>query len=379
MMRRCNKILASFISISIILISAVSCNKEIDFGFKDLCFYHPHTAPVQVGVDWSMFSHIEKPSGMTVYVWSEDPDKENYTFLTHNLNAITLDLEAGNYNAFVFNQSAPEYATIEFHNLEDYDRAEARVMQVKSNWYFTKLPETKVGSVPEWLAIDCVEDIQVTDEMVSIAEKEHIAELFGDNSIHGRSGEVTRSQNHIGTLIPKSVVKNLNIFIHLENAIYLRSGIAAIEGLAEGCYIASGQNTEGRVTHTLETWKFINEKDENGDIMIMSGALNASLSTFGLPAGHTGNPDDTFMHVKLLLVDNTTLLEQRFSIGEIIKDLNSYDGTQFDADGNVIWPELHVYWPEPLPEVEPVGGADGAFDVGVGDWGDEIVTELPLL
>jgi cell division protein FtsI/penicillin-binding protein 2 len=50
-----------------------------------------------------------------------------------------------------------------------------------------------------------------------------------------------------------------------------------------------------------------------------------------------------------------------------------------DEDGNVIWPEVHVYWPEPLPEVQSVNGGTGGFDVGVSDWGEEIVTVLPLL
>ena len=42
------------------------------------------------------------------------------------------------------------------------------------------------------------------------------------------------------------------------------------------------------------------------------------------------------LYVRLLLVDNQTLLEMEFPIGDIIKDLNSYDGTQTDENGNVI-------------------------------------------
>ena len=384
MMRRCNKILASLIIVSTILISAVSCNKEIDFGFKDLCFYHPHTAPVKVNVDWSKFRHIEQPTGMTVYVWPEDTQEENYTFLTHNLNAITLDLISGSYHAFVFNQSSSEYGTIEFHNLHDYKKAEARVRQVKSNWYSTKLPDTKVGSEPEWLAVDCVEGIEVTDEMVAIAEEEYLAGLPEANRHHKQDQKATRdnanSVHHIGTLVPKSIIKNLDIHIHIVNIVFLRSTLAAIENMAEGCYISSLKTTEGVVTHTLESWSLIyDDFDESGAVNYKNGSITASLSTFGLPAGHSGKPEDNMIFIKLLLVDNQTIVEYRFPVGDLLAQMNEYDGTQIDEDGNVIWPKLHVYLPEPLPEVEPVGGSGGAFDVGVGEWGDEIVTELPLL
>lgn len=383
-MRRCNKILASLVFVFSILISAVSCNKEFDFGFKDICFYHPHTAPVNVNVDWSMFRHIERPTGMTVYVWPEDSEKENHTFLTHDLNAITLDLESGFYNAFVFNQSSSEYATIEFYNLEDYEKAEARVRQVKSNWYSTKLPDTKVGSEPEWLAIDCIEDIEVTDHMVAVAEEEFLAGLPEANRHHKydqkQTRDVSKSTHDIGTLFPKSIIKNIDIYIHIDNIIFLRSSLAAIENMAEGCYISSLKTTAGVVTHTLESWSLVyDDVDEDGGVNFIDGAIKASLSTFGVPSGHSGKPTDNYIFIRLLLVDNQTTLEYYLPVGDLLANINEYDGSQLDEEGNVIWPELHVYLPEPLPEVEPVGGSGGAFDVGVGDWGDEIVTELPLL
>lgn len=88
-MKRCLKITASvFIAFSV-LISAVSCEVDLDFGFKDLCFYHPHTAPVQVNVDWSGFRNVEIPTGMTSYVWSADSDEKPSRFITHTLNYIT--------------------------------------------------------------------------------------------------------------------------------------------------------------------------------------------------------------------------------------------------------------------------------------------------
>lgn len=382
-MRRCIEIIASLLTAFLSFVSIISCEREFDFGFKDLCFYHPHTAPVKLNVDWSFFRHIERPTGMTVYVWPQEGDEKLNRFLTHNLNYITLNLEAGYYHAFVFNQSDTEYSTLEFHNLENYSKAEARVTQVKSNWYSTRFEndetkgDTKVGDEPEWLAIDCIENISVTEEMVAKAEEEFLAGLPEANG-QNKKRDISRSQNEVGPLVPKSIIKNVDIYVHLENLPYLRSGLAAIGGLAEGCYISSGKTTDRKVTHTLESWSVEYHKTESGGVDMMKGALKSSLSTFGLPDGHTGTPEENTLYVRLLLVDNETIVEGEFPVGDLIADLNSYDGTQFNEDGELIWPEIHIYWPEPLPEVEPVGGGSGGFDVGVDDWGDEIETILPL-
>lgn len=378
MIRRCMNKMASLVAILAFIASAVSCSRDYDFGFKDLCFYHPHTAPVKLKVDWSNFRHIEQPTGMTVYVWSNESEEDNSRFLTHNLNAVTLDLKAGNYNAFVFNQSASEYSTLEFYNLEDFEKAEARTTVVEASWYSTKAPSTKVGTEPEWLAIDCVRDITVTDEMVAIAEEEFLAGLPEANK-NGKTRSVTKSQHEIGTLYPKSIIKKIDLYIHIDNMPFLRSALGALENLAEGCYISTRSTTSRHVTHTMEKWEIIYEKDDEGYENLMKGAIKATISTFGLPTGHTGTAEENKLYIKLLLVDNLTMLEKEFMIGDIIADLNNYDGTQIDENGKAIWPEVHITWPEPLPEVEPVGGGGGSFDVGVGDWGDEIETILPLL
>lgn len=385
MMRRCRNIAASLVVLLSIILSVVSCNKDLDFdfGFKDLCFYHPHTAPVKVNVDWNHFRHLEKPTGMTSYVWADNSDQKIARFVSHNLNYITLDLLEGYYHAFVFNQSESEYSTIEFHNLDDFYKAEARVIEVKSSWYSTKLPESKVGAEPEWLAIDCVQNIEVSEEMVAKAEAEYLAtlpEAQRQQKYNEKNTKApTKTQNEVGPLVPTSIIKNVDIFIHLENLPYLRSALGALEDMAEGCYISTRTPTENLVTHTIGSWEVIYHTTESGSVDMMKGALKATLSTFGLPAGHSGKPEDNNLYIKLLLVDNETILEHDFPIGDILADLNDYNGTQLDGNGKPIWPEIHVYFPEPLPEVEPVGGGNGGFDVGVDGWGDDIVTILPLL
>lgn len=371
-MRKSLRYIALHLFAWVLLFATASCNKELDFGFKDLCYYHPHTAPVKLNVDWSKFRHIERPTGMSVYVWPDDPAQEFKKILTHDLDGITLNLLEGSYKSFIFNQSETEFSTIEFFNLNNFEKAEVRVKQTKSSWYTTREPETKIGEEPEWMAIDCVRDIIVTEEMVKTAEEEYLASI-------GKNARFGTRVNEIGTLVPKSVIKSIDIYIRFDNLFYLRSALAALEDMAEGCYISTRETTGNKVTHTVNSWQVIYEKDEYGNDNLMKGMLKTTISTFGLPAGHTGTPEETNFFMKLLLVDQETILTHDFPLGEILANLNSCDGSQVDENGKAIWPAIYLEWPEPLPIVKPVGSGDSAFDVGVSDWGDEIVTILPMM
>lgn len=381
-MKRCSVKLTSLIVLLFMSIGVVSCTKEFDFGFKDLCFYHPHTAPVQLNVDWTEFNHIEQPTGMTVYVWPQNQKDNVARFVTHNLQSVTLDLQAGLFHAFVFNQSDSEYATIEFYNLHDFNLAEARVLQMRgSTWYSTKNPNTKLGNEPEWLAIDCVRDIEVTEEMVEIAEQEYLEgkRTKAKSKAQSKTKTTTKSVNEVGPLTPRSIIKKLNVNIHIENISFLSSALAALEDMAEGCYISSGKTTSSKVAHSLESWSLTYAKDENGEEDKYRGVIRCSITTFGTPDGHTGRPEDNNLYVQLLLVDKETVVTMDFPIGDQLASINDYDGTQLDENGEPIWPEIHVNWPEPLPIVVPEGESEGGFDVGVDGWGDnEIVTEIPL-
>ena len=80
---------ASLVLALSVIIAATSCEH------KELCYYHPHVAPVRVNVDWSLFT-MEDPTGMTAYAYPlHEDDNDIYRFISHNINYITLDLEAG--------------------------------------------------------------------------------------------------------------------------------------------------------------------------------------------------------------------------------------------------------------------------------------------
>ena len=351
------KSIASLILTAVIFV-ATSCQH------KELCYYHPHTAPVRVNVDWSLFT-MEKPTGMTAYAYPIGyEDLEISRFITHNLSSITLDLEVGTFNTIIFNQSESEYGSIEFSNLEDYHSAQVRVVSVKSNWYSTKAPETKVGSEPEWLAIGRAEDIEVTKEMVERAEAEYLA-TFKDQMARANGQTI----NDVATITPISVIKHVEFKVYGQGLYNLRSVRAAVEGMAEGCLLSTGETSANQVTHTMEDWKVITEENDPA-----SGDIITTLSTFGIPEGHGGKAEENKFTISLLLVDNETVVTYDYYIGDILAQFKDMDG----LDGKIQKVVVDLELPERLPDVQPMGGSGGGFDADVDDWGDEIVTNIPI-
>ena len=358
-MRMCNlKRIASLVLTLSVIIAAASCEH------KELCYYHPHVAPVRVNVDWRLFT-MEEPTGMTAYAYPLHEDETRiYRFISHNINYITLELEAGSFHTIVFNQSESEYGSLEFSNLEDYNTAQVRVLQTKSNWYATKAPDTKVGVEPEWLGVGRAENIEVTEEMVKAAEEEDLA--AHQDIMAPRAGRVI---NNVATITPISVIKQVEFRVYGEGLYNLRSVRAVVEGMAEGCLFSTGAPTANQVAHTMETWEIDSEEFDpaSGDIVI-------TLSTFGIPEGHGGKPEENKFSISLLLVDNKTTLTYDYYIGDILAQFNDMDG----SDGQIQKVIVDLELPERLPDVQPMGGSGGGFNADVDDWGDEITTEIPI-
>lgn len=374
-MRRWINKIASLVTVFSVIGSAVSCSGDYDFGFKDLCFYHPHTAPVVVGVDWSEFEPLvnvnEDLSGMSIYVWKQNSDEKPLSFKTHDLSSITLDLKPGLFNAFVFNLTPEEFGSFEFCNMDQYELAEARIVDSKLPVITSKIPTTKVVTDPEWFALDRIEDIEVTQEMVEIAEEEFL-ENFNSTSPYGRSVS-TKTQNHVGTLVPKSIIKQIALEINLTNYKSLRTPLGYLEGLADGCYLASGLTTDRKITHNITFTELKSKVDaQTQEKDQVEAVLYATITTFGNPQGHTGLPTDNVLVLEFTL-RNGEVESLSFDVGDQLADLNTYDGTIKDETGHPIWPKVFLDVELPFIEV-----SDGIFDIGVGEWGPENETTLPL-
>ena len=90
---------------------------------------------MRVNVDWSLFDK-EPVTGMTMYIYPDSSDV--FKVETQNIDCAVLDLMADNYRFMVYNQSVSEFQTLEFVDMEDFERAYVRGATATSKWYSVK-------------------------------------------------------------------------------------------------------------------------------------------------------------------------------------------------------------------------------------------------
>lgn len=323
---------------------------------KELCEYHPHRAKVRVNVDWSKFTKT-KPTGMTVKVYPSGGIAP-YTQLTHNLAYAEMDLEAGLYSTLVFNQSEEEYGTVSFRNLDNYQNAEVYTNTTRSTWYETRNEDEKLGSNPEWIGVDAQQNALVSEEMVEGTGK----------YARTRAGKVEVAPYYVmNTLTPENIVSTVTIKVHIKGIHNVRSARGAIDGMAEGYYLTQGRATDKKVTQLIEEWTKVVDKSDP-----TKGYLVAQVTCFGLPNGHEGLPEENKLTVSLLLVDNKTVTEYEFGVGD------KFEYTAEEELKTSLTMEVEVTLDTAIPDVQPEGATGGMFDATVDDWGEEVQVEIEM-
>ena len=317
---------------------------------KELCYHHPHTAKVRVNVDWSEFVE-EQPTGMTVMVYPSNGEKP-HTSLTHTLDHASFNLPEGMYHTLAFNQSVTEFGSLNFRQMENYNQAEVVSANQESRWYEGRSNGGRVVTQPEWIAAHREEGTMITQEMV---------EGMRMNGKH-RSGE--GSEYVLSSLEPQNIVYTVHVRVYIKGVYNLRSARAALDGMAEGYRFASALPSSVSATYLMEEWELTVDKADP-----TRGYIETNLYCFGLPDGHRGTSDENQLTLSVLLVDNKTILNFPFMVGDKFKNGNTGDRLSL---------YLEVELDEPLPDVKPEGGSDSGFDAVVEDWGEEIEHDVQM-
>lgn len=302
---------------------------------KDLCYDHPHAVPARINVDWSRFTQ-EQPTGMTVMLFPQDGGTP-YTSLSNNTAYTDVNVPPDDYCVLVYNQSATEFGSLTFEGMGSIGSATVRAATMGSRWYRTRGDDARLVHQPEWFATDVQQDVVAP---MSAIDK------------YTRAG--TRSV--IATLFPQCVVYTIHVRIHINNIYNLRSARASLDGLADGYLLGLSSPTSDLATELLEEWTVERDADNPAN-----GTIVASITSFGLPAGHMGKADENHLRLSLLLVDNKTQLDHDFNVG-----------SEFVRDSDVsLSLTINEHIDTPLPDVKPDGGSQGGFNASVDDWGDE--------
>lgn len=333
----------STILLPLSLIISTSCvHREFDVEITDY-----GTTAVHVNVNWSELERHEKPSGMTLmfYPASDETELETVKCLSPTTGQAKLRLYPGSYDIVVFNQSEDEFGTFSFHDMEDRDKARIKATCFTSRWYVSRSEEEITAHHPEWLAV--AEETGVTVYEDTSSDLEEIMR-------HGYSG--TRS-TLIAEMTPENIVCKKTVKINIKNIYNLRSARGGISGLSGGLQLKGKRRLDTRVTHLVEEWtKTLDTVNPN------DGSIETSFTCFGLPESHSGTAGENVLYVSFLLVDNKTVVDYSFHIGDSIHKEKTEEtiNIEFDDFGN----------PIVLPDVKQEGGSASGFNSDVTPWED---------
>lgn len=349
------------------------------------------TIKVIVKCIWSLERYPERPTGVTLYFY-RDGDVAPRVVTTSDVDSCEVQLEKGHYRLLMISQSPEEYWTMEFENMNSYEKAEVTLEEKATKW-FTRVQDEPVVENPEMIAVGVSEEFDITDEMVE--QYQEVYQLWktktralaaksaakngtkaeGDGALSDEEAEIIRIEEQVRYLTiripiyPENIVSQFWVTIYAGNADVLQSVRAATTGMARSWELTKDITDQQGVTQLIEQWALTMDDPET-----RVGHVDGIITTFGLPNGETPSAvRDSTLNVSALLIDNKTVTDYIFNVGDKIKVEQPNKGFRHMYRlifGSVEDPMIT------LPDVKPEGG--GGFTANVEDWGDEEYVDIPI-
>ena len=338
---------------------------------KELCFNHLHRARIKFEIDWSRFG--DRPTGMTLLFYPQD-GASPIRYITHDVDGLFVDLQAGTYDVLVFNQTVDEFGSVKFQGMDRFMTAEVYASELVSKWYSSKAENERVIQDPELLGVGIQTDFVVTPEMVNEVEE---------------NPDVV----HTFSMTPENKIYTTVVKLRMTGVQNARSVRASLEGMASGRMLGLDQPKEETGTHLLEGWSLqMDSLDQT------KGCFIYTFSSFGLPQGHTGDKNDNLLNFSVLLKDNKTVVDFAFKVGHLIKqtapnrlellvdtaieDPDDPDEPDDPDDPDTPTPDNPDEPDDPTPDIPDVpdtpNTSAGGFEAVVEEWGEEIEHEIEL-
>lgn len=290
-----------------------------------------------------------KPDGVTLYFFRNGEFYMQHT--TSQVDSCVVQLAPGNYKLYMITQSPEEYWKMEFFDMTDFEKARVSATETKSNWY-TRANEEVLINNPEMMAVGVSAEFEVPESL-----------LYEHNRIATKAGENVVYYTVTVPVDPQSVVSQYWVTIYSDNVDVLKSVRASTSGMARSFNLTQGKTGDEEGTQFITEWT-LTVDDEARRV----GHLDGRVTTFGFPRGELPSPNrDSTLNVSTLLVDNKTVEEYRFYVGDKIHleepVPQGYRHLYRIIFGSIFEPAIHP------KDVKPDEG--GGFEAQVSDWDEE--------
>lgn len=337
---------------------------------RPLFYAESESVKVIVKVVWKVAVYPDgiKPSGITLFFFRDG--NYYYQTTTASVDSCAVQLEPGRYKILMMTQSPEEYGSYEFDNLTDFKNASVSVTETKVPWY-TRADVEELISNPEMISVGVSDEFEVTDEMVdNYQEYQH--KLATQTKADGDAEDPQTMVNYYTIRVPiypKSIVSQYWVTIYSDNADVLKSVRASTSGMARTFELTQDVTGDDEATQFITQWSLTIDDAEK-----RIGHVDGKITTFGFPNGEEPSMmRDSTLNVSALLIDNETVEDYVFNVGNKITSLpppEGYRALYRLIFGSVGAPAIHP------PDIVPVGGK-GGFEATVDDW-EEVDVDILL-
>lgn len=324
----------------------------------------------------------QKPSGITLYFFR---DGDFYTSLTTaNVDSCEVQLPEGHYQMYMVSQSPEEFWKMDFEYMNKYNDAATTLRTTTTpNWLFTRsTSEEPVVENPEILYTGVSDSFEITHEMTEQYQESYMKLKSLKSSMEGgtKAGldeQIAEYESRVEyytiriPIRPRNVVSQLWVSIYAGNADVLKSVRASTSGMAKTFELTQFTTNDESAIQIISQWKLTMD-DQAKHV----GHIDGIITTFGLPNGES--PTDTrdpALNVSALLIDNATVADYVFPVGDKIEGLPpnpGYRNLYRLIFGSKDDPAIQ------LPDVEDPNKKSSGMDATVDEWEDGETVEIPM-
>ena len=307
---------------------------------RELTYYSE--AEITVTADWSNAGlEEEQDYGSTLIIYPRDGGKPRMVLMGER-ERTTVRLPQGIYDAVIFNRSFDDFSTLAFRGQDALETLEVYAKETA-----TRAEGRILVKSPDKLASATLLGFEVTEDM--------LGNYAPAVSRIGNCPEGSCRMN----LTPLPLTREVQVKLDVKGLHNVKAAQCMLHEIPLSIFLRDGSygTQKGKQEFSVGNPVF-----EEGSLS--EGTLEGTINTFGseLPT----SPDIT---LKALLIDGKTVNEQ---------DLTDVKVTEKSDDAGNATLYIEASTPNPFPDVKPEDGKDSGFGADVEEWGDEIVTEIPV-
>ena len=344
---------------------------------------------IEVDTHVEVDTDIQKPTGVTLYFFRDGKFYNSIT--TANVDSVEVQLEEGSYRMYMISQSPEEFWRMEFEDMTTFEKAATRLREnASASWASRKSDDEEVVvENPEILFAGVSDEFEITAKMTEDYQYYYtnltkLRTKYGTTSTtKGDTKGGTKSDEELyyeerveyyTIRIPihaSNIVSQLWVTIYAGNADVLKSVRSSTSGMARTFELTQNTTDAEPAIQVINGWKLTMDNTAK-----RIGHVDGIITTFGLPNGEMPSAQrDSALNVSALLIDNSTVAEYVFDVGDKIQKLKPNPGYRNlyrlifgDAENPAI----------ELPDVPPAGGTSSGMEATVDDWEDGETVEIPM-